>query len=487
MNKKILYLLKPLPFILIFFNSVLAQTDDKCFNCHSELEDEPSGKYKTDVHFAIGISCAACHGGDASSEDMEIAMSEEKGFIGIPNRTNRYEVCVNCHSNEKRMTNFGSALVTDQFEHLKNSIHFKPSFNQQGPIADCVTCHSIHDIKKIRDPLSSVHPTKIISLCGGCHSSAEFMRQYNPALPVDQVSKYRTSLHGILNAKGDSNVAECSSCHGSHEIFAVNDSRSLVYATNIPSVCSQCHSDKKLMSEYKIPTDQYDKFTTSVHGIALLEKGDLSSPSCNDCHGNHGAIPPGVESISKVCGSCHVLNMELFEQSPHKKAFDANKFPECESCHGNHNIMHSTDEMVGTQKSSVCVKCHKAEDENKGFMVAGEMKHLIDSLKSVDDETKKILDEAIQKGMDVSDATFSLKDVRQILIQSRTTVHAFDLEKFKESINEGFTIAGKAKLAGEEAIDEYYFRRIGLGVSTILVTLLVIGLFIKLKKIEKKS
>jgi hypothetical protein len=143
--------------------------------------------------------------------------------------------------------------------------------------------------------------------------------------------------------------------------------------------------------------------------------------------------------------------------------------------------------MVGTQESAVCVKCHKAEDDNKGFIVAGEMKKLIDSLKVEDTETKSILDEAVQKGMDVSDATFSLKDVRQVLIQSRTTVHTFDLDKFKENINEGFTIVNKAKISGEEAIDEFYFRRIGLGISTIVVTLLVIGLYFKLRKIEKKA
>jgi predicted CXXCH cytochrome family protein len=354
-------------------------------------------------------------------------------------------------------------------------------------MADCITCHSVHNIKSVKDPASKVYPTKITSLCGSCHSSAEFMKLYNPALPIDQVAKYRTSVHGGLNAKGDPNAAECASCHGSHEIQPVKDSRSLVYATNIPSVCANCHSDVKLMSKYKIPTDQYENYVSSVHGIALLEKGDLSSPSCNDCHGNHGAVPPGVESISKVCGTCHVLNMELFEQSPHKKAFDENDFPECESCHGNHLVKHATDAMVGTQKPAVCVECHSAEDDNKGFIVAGEMKQLIDSLKTKDSETKIILDEAGQKGMDVSDAEFSLKDIRQVLIQSRTTIHAFNLDKFKEQIGEGFTIVNKAKISGEEAIDEFYFRRIGLGISTILVTLLVIGLYIKLKKVEKKS
>ena len=143
--------------------------------------------------------------------------------------------------------------------------------------------------------------------------------------------------------------------------------------------------------------------------------------------------------------------------------------------------------MVGNQKPAVCVECHKSEDENKGFLVAGEMKKLIESLKTIDTETTKILDEAGQKGMDISDATFSLKDVRQVLIQSRTTIHSFNLDKFKEQIGEGFTIVNKAKITGEEAIDEYYFRRIGLGFSTIVVTLLVIGLYIKLRKVEKKS
>ena len=473
--------------VIISCISLLAQSKDQCYTCHSDLDDAPARLYKTDIHFTKGITCADCHGGDATSDDMETAMSKEKGFIGVPNKINRYQVCVSCHDDENKIKRFGSKIPTDQYEYLKNSIHFKPSYNNQGPIADCITCHSVHEIKSINDPSSKVYPTNITQLCGSCHSSAEFMKLYNPALPIDQVSKYKTSIHGILNAKGDPNAAECVSCHGSHEIQAVNDSRSLVYATKIPGVCSNCHSDKKLMSKYKIPTDQYEKYVSSVHGIALLEKGDLSSPSCNDCHGNHGAIPPGVESISKVCGACHVLNLELFEQSPHKKAFDEKNYPECESCHGNHQIEHATDAMVGTQSSSVCIKCHEPDDKSKGFLIAGQMKKLIDSLNTEDSDTKKILDEAIQKGMDVSDATFSVKDVRQVLIQSRTTIHAFDIDKFKEHIDDGFTIVNKAKLTGEEAIDEYYYRRIGLGISTIVVTLLVVGLYIKLKTLEKNS
>ena len=112
---------------------------------------------------------------------------------------------------------------------------------------------------------------------------------------------------------------------------------------------------------------------------------------------------------------------------------------------------------------------------------------LIDSLKYEDKETKEILEEATQKGMDISDSEYSLKDVRQILIQSRTTIHTFNLEKFNEKIDEGFTIVSKAKQAGIDAVDDYYFRRVGLGIATIIVTILVIGLYIKIRRLEKKT
>lgn len=478
---------------MVFISSISAQslnTDDQCLECHSDLGDElqqPADLFIADVHYQKGITCAGCHGGDAKTDDMDEGMSEEKGFIGVPVRKERHKVCIKCHADENVMKKYGSKLLVNQYEELKTSVHFKSTYNNQGPVADCISCHSVHNIKKVNDPSSKVYPTKIVKLCGECHSSADYMKHYNPALPVDQVAKYRTSIHGSRNTLGDINVAECASCHGSHNIRAIDDPKSNVYATNIPVICSNCHSNKTLMAKYKLPANQYDEFVNSVHGIALFEKEDISSPSCNDCHGNHGAVPPGVESISKVCGTCHVLNMELFEKSPHKKAFDENNYPECESCHGNHKIEYVTDKMVGIQEGSACIKCHKKDDDNDGYKVAGEMKHLLDSLKSEENITKVVLDEAAQKGMDVSDAEYSLKDIRQILIQSRTTIHAFNLEEFKNQINAGFEITNKAKKIGTEAIDDYYFRRQGLAISTIIVTILIIGLFIKLRKMDKKA
>ncbi len=459
-------------------------TNDECINCHSAI-DEISDLYKNDIHFTYNISCSACHGGDPTSDDMEVSMSKEKGFIGVPSRKERHLVCIKCHSDQNKMDSFGYKKTANQYEKLKSSVHFKPTYNNQGPIADCINCHSVHNITRVNNINSPVYPTNIVSLCGSCHSDPAYMKNYNASLPVDQVAKYKTSVHGMKNLKGDTNVAECASCHGSHGILEVDNPHSNVYPSNIPKVCAGCHSDKTRMAKYKIPTDQYDLYVESVHGNALLEKGDLSAPSCNDCHGNHGAVPPGVESISKVCGSCHSLNMELFEKSVHKQAFDIKNIPECESCHGNHNIKNAADEMLGVGQKSTCINCHDKGEE--GYLIAEKMKTLIDSLKSEENETKIILDEANKKGMDVSDASFSLKDIRQILIQTRTTLHSFDQEKFKEEIKPGFEIINEAKAEGSSAIDNYYFRRKGLIVSTLIVTLLVVGLYLKIKKLEKEE
>ena len=42
-----------------------------------------------------------------------------------------------------------------------------------------------------------------------------------------------------------------------------------------------------------------------MHHTAMVDRNDLSAPTCNDCHGNHGAAPPGVDAIANVCGTCH--------------------------------------------------------------------------------------------------------------------------------------------------------------------------------------
>src|SRR5664279_2703828 len=64
---------------------VSAQTKNSCLDCHSNLP-EPLGvsveTYSQNIHGQKGLTCAACHGGDASSDDPEKAMRRDAGWKG---------------------------------------------------------------------------------------------------------------------------------------------------------------------------------------------------------------------------------------------------------------------------------------------------------------------------------------------------------------------------------------------------------------------
>lgn len=478
--------------LLIIFScaallSPRAAAQDKCLTCHETLGDEPTTLFKHDIHYKKGISCAGCHGGNSRMEEMEQAMDPKAGFIGVPKGDDISRACANCHSNAEKMKSYGSTLPTNQWETLQSSVHAMLSVSGKEHIAQCITCHNAHGIVPVKNPASPVYPLNVVKTCTKCHADASFMRTYNPSLPIDQLEKYRTSVHGNRNAHGDPKPAECASCHGSHDIRSAKDVMSKVYASNLPSTCAQCHSNAEYMKAYKIPTDQFDKFSRSVHGVALLQKKDLSAPACNDCHGNHGAAPPGVSSISKVCGTCHALNADLFSSSPHKKAFDDRKLPECETCHGNHEIIAATDRLLGVSEQAVCSKCHTDQQNVKGFAVAKTMRMLIDSLESQEAHAAALVGEAEQKGMEISEPKFKLRDARQARLQSRTMVHSFNEEKFREVVAKGLVTAEVVSQDAQLSIDEYFFRRIGLGIATLIITILAAALYLWIRRIERSQ
>lgn len=471
--------------LLTLAGSLPAFAADQCRICHEALGDRPSSLFKVDVHASVGISCAECHGGNPRSDDMEAAMSKAAGFAGVPKGDAISIVCASCHSDPDRMQKFGSKIPTGQWNALQQSIHGKPGTSGGTRIAQCTTCHSAHGVLRKSNPRSPVYPLNIVATCARCHSDASYMRGYNPALAVDQLEKYRTSVHGTLNAKGDPKVAECANCHGSHDILPHTEPNSHVYPTKLPQTCAKCHSDAAYMKQYSIPTDQYEKYARSIHGVALLQKQDAGAPACNSCHGNHGATPPGVESISKVCGTCHALNAELFAESPHKKAFDERKLPECATCHGNHDIIAATNALLGVDKVAVCSRCHTPDQNVKGYAAAGEMKRMIDSLEALEEQARSVISEAEQKGMEVTEPKFKIREVRQARLESKTVIHSFDTGRVRETVGKGLAAAAAVKLEGEAAVDQYYFRRMGLGVSTLVITVLAVALWLYIRRIER--
>jgi predicted CXXCH cytochrome family protein len=386
--------------------------------------------------------------------------------------------CVTCHQSWEDDT--GPSYL------IERDVHFQKGLG-------CVDCHggdaSLEDMDEVRETKSYrgvPDHLDVPEFCARCHSNSDYMRNHNPSLPIDQLEKYKTSIHGErLYGKNDKKVANCVSCHSVHQIASAKLPYSTTYPKNLPSTCATCHANKEYMAEYRIPTSQYDDYVKSVHGKALLEHDDLGAPACNDCHGNHGASPPGVKSLAFVCGVCHAIEAELFEKSPHYEAFTENDFPMCETCHSNHDIEKPDDHMIGMDDPGLCGNCHSVDDGTRAPFTADSMSYYIGDLRLAAKSAHAALKEAQEKGMMTTDVEFVLKEVDQALIQSRTAVHAFNLDSLVPKAETGIARADSVKTMAASLVDEYFYRRRGLVVATLLMTFLAILLYVKIRKIER--
>jgi len=395
-----------------------------------------------------------------------------------PRAQQEKDSCVECHATLE-------GPLAAPVEAMREDIHRARGFS-------CADCHGGDPSRD--DPLESMDPKKgfvarplpraIPALCGRCHSDAEFMKRYNPALRVDQEREYFTSVHGKRLRAGDTRVATCTSCHGAHGIRSAQHPLSPVYPLNVAETCARCHADATHMTGYRIPTDQYDRYKRSVHARALYERQDLSAPTCNDCHGNHGAVPPGVASVAHVCGHCHMRQSALFQTSPHKAAFDAMQLAECVYCHGNHDVLPPTDEMIGTGEKSVCVSCHPPGDA--GYQAAERMRAMLDDLARQLERATAILDRAERAGMEVSRAKFELSEARDALTHARVLIHAFSVKELEGVIRPGLDVARRGYEAGERALAELNYRRKGLAVSLLFILFLAFLLYLKVREIEER-
>lgn len=356
----------------------------------------------------------------------------------------------------------------------------------------CVACHggdANEPGMEAMDPrkgfIGKPKRQQIPQLCGRCHSDASFMKRYNPSLRVDQLAEYATSVHGRrLRELNDPKVATCVNCHPAHQIRPPSDPKSSVYPTHVADTCGRCHADAKYMEGYKIPTDQVAKYKTSVHYKAMMVKGDLSAPTCNDCHGNHGAVPPGVNWVGNVCGQCHSVIADNFKKSVHAKAFADMGNPGCVTCHENHGIHEPGDFMLGLGDKAVCSTCHEAAD--KGGKTAVEMRRLIDSLSGQTTQAGDILLKADHAGMEVSQAQFDLNGAKDALVKARTAVHTFTLPPVKQEVETGLAIATKVYARGVRAMEELRFRRVWLAVFVVVILALIVGLVMKIRQVDRR-
>lgn len=393
------------------------QGPGQCTFCHAKLTEKPlqspTSQWTSDSHKKHGMGCADCHGGNPKAAEAAGAHNVGQGFVGKPES---------------------------------------------------------YDIP---------------DLCARCHGNPEFMVTENPALPVDQNEKYWTSRHGQLLKTKVGKVAQCVSCHTAHEVRPANDPLSSVYPVNVPATCAHCHSNAEYMEGFDIQTDQYEKYAASVHGRILLEKDDLGAPACNDCHGNHGAVPPGTQSLAHVCGNCHTRNAELFDGSPHAEVFESLDLAQCTVCHGHHAIARASADDFGMGVDSVCLDCHNEDDP--GWRMGKKMYATFSELDAIQAKAVEDLAKAQDLGMDVSDGQFMLEDFRRDRLQLRTSTHDLNMDHFSVLAGETHEKGQGAIQVADDAVHEFQFRRKGLLISLLLSIPVVIFLSLIIRRLDRKK
>ncbi len=206
-----------------------------CATCHEDekkmakytlTEKTPFKSYAQTVHgkalieqgLISAATCTDCHG----SHDLH-SLSNPKSKIY---RSNVPFTCGKCHEN---------VLQTYQ-----RSIHGKAALEGKREAPVCTDCHGEHNIKSPSEPTSSVYPTNISEkTCPQCHAAERIISKYR--LPPDRVKTYMESYHGLASKYGSTIVANCTSCHGVHDILPSNDPNSSVNKNNLAKTCGKCH------------------------------------------------------------------------------------------------------------------------------------------------------------------------------------------------------------------------------------------------------
>jgi predicted CXXCH cytochrome family protein len=265
-----------------------------------------------------------------------------------------------------------------------------------------------------------------------------------------------------------------------------------VHPQNVPGTCGACHGDADYMRGYlgadgaPLPTDQFADYRASVHGQALLERGDLGAPACNDCHGNHAAMPPKVSSITQVCRTCHAGNGELFDGSSHKEAFVRNGWSECGECHGTHTVATTSDSMLAEQSDSLCYECHQehASDNPECTRTAKFFHTSITALVQGTAHLDEQIEVLAERGLDVEPLAANIEGLRDIVRQARSRIHAFDRGQIEglENVGREAIEAGWGLVAAGEAA--YRFRRNGLFAAVGIMSLLALLIGLKIRQLE---
>ncbi len=303
--------------------STSSSTSEQCLTCHHDSDDLIQSAHNA-------LTCAQCH----------VDVSE-----GPHTDTPRPVRCVACHRT--------------LHEKVQGSAHAK--LDGSGPSANCIACHGGHQIQKIAADADGI--------CVACHRG--------------QATQVEAGIHAAGRGEKTRNLPTCATCHTAHAVTSHRDPASPVHRSQIHETCARCHADPKVIARERIARPRVvPLFEQSIHGQAILQKGNLAAATCTDCHGAH-EIRRGVDPASAIfkgnvaatCSRCHNNEAAQFRDSVHGEAVSRgiSAAPTCTDCHGEHGI--SATRAPGSRVapltvSKTCAACHEATPVVEEFGLA---------------------------------------------------------------------------------------------------------------------
>jgi cytochrome b subunit of formate dehydrogenase len=238
------------------------KTAANCQDCHGNAHEVLAGGDPDSPvnHANIPYTCGRCHGQkflmESNGETTQPFLSYQDSVHGRATEkgSSKAAVCTDCHgahaispANDAQspISKFNvpatcgkcHAEITQTFN---QSIHGQAIARGNNLSPVCTDCHGIHSIKAHNDPNSPVSEQNLSrDTCARCHEGVRLSSEFG--VPGNRVSTYMDSYHGLAAEGGSLVAANCSSCHGVHNILPSSDPHSTINKGNLDATCGKCH------------------------------------------------------------------------------------------------------------------------------------------------------------------------------------------------------------------------------------------------------
>jgi hypothetical protein len=213
----------------LFLESVHAELG--CTACHTAIDEH--GHRLVSAAGTGGRGCLPCHEDTTANGEERVTDRSPALDLLADDRlmiSDALKACITCHPGE--------------YLQYKDSIHGVDVLTnlELGP-AFCHDCHGSHYILSSSDERAWTNPKNVPLTCLKCHAEATIQQRFDLTRNVGLT--FEESFHGARGEMGGA-VAICTTCHGTHEIYASTDGRSKVNALRISDTCGECHEGAQL-------------------------------------------------------------------------------------------------------------------------------------------------------------------------------------------------------------------------------------------------